>query len=56
MHFKKVAFLSGFTLLASSIVGPAGLSVNRYTTTPVHNNNWHATDGDAGWNAMHGHS
>ena len=33
MHFKKVALLSGLTLLAGSIVVPAGSSVNRHTTT-----------------------
>jgi hypothetical protein len=32
MRFKKVALLSGLTLLAGSIVVPAGSSVNRHTT------------------------
>jgi hypothetical protein len=33
MHFKKVAVLSGLTLLAGSIVVPGRSSVNRHTTT-----------------------
>jgi len=33
MRFKKVALLLGLTLLAGSIVVPAGSSVNRNTTT-----------------------
>jgi len=32
MRFKKVALLSGLTLLAGSMVVPAGSSVNRRTT------------------------
>ena len=33
MRFKQVAWLSGLTLLAGSIVVPAGSSVNPHTTT-----------------------
>ena len=56
MHFKKVALLSGLTMLAGSIVVAARSSVNRHTTTVgtlqlAHYNKRHDTDGDGGWNA-----
>ena len=56
MYFKKVALLSGLTLLADSIVVPAGSSVNRHRTSAqdkvsAQDKGWHDVDGDGGWNA-----
>ncbi len=52
MLFKKVALLSGFTLLAGSIVVPASSSVNRHDTTSARYNKRHDTGGDGGRNAV----